>query len=330
MTDSSTQRAGVIGVGTMGQHHARVYSSLPEAELVGVADADEDRASEIAAEYSAEVYDVDALLDVVDVVSIAVPTEYHYDLAANCVEAGVDVLIEKPLVREPERGYDLVRAADEADVTLQVGHIERHNPVVATLQDIVPNLDIIAIEAERLGPRPDRHREITDSAVIDLMIHDIDVVLSLLGSDVASVDAVGAADGRHATATVEFDGGTVGTLTASRVTEQKQRTLSITAEDCYVTADFIDQTVQIHRQSVPEFIAEGEDVRYRHESVVENPAVDNTEPLKTELSSFLEASRNGSDPVVTGEDGVRALELAREINCEAFGDEQKTVQVVRK
>lgn len=325
MIDSSSQRVGVIGVGTMGQHHARVYSGLPGAELVGVADTNEQRAREIATSYAADVYDVDELLERVDAVSIAVPTEYHYGLATRCIEAGVDLLIEKPLVRDPERGRRLVREAERAGVTLQVGHIERHNPAVRTLQDIVLDLDVIAIEAARLGPRPDRNRQITDSAVIDLMIHDIDIVLSLLGEDVTSVNAVGAADGRHATATLEFESGTVGTLTASRVTEQKQRTLSITAGDCYVTADYIDQAVQIHRQSVPEFVAENGNVRYRHESVVENPAVDTGEPLKNELSSFLDASENGTDPAVTGQDGLRALELAREINCAAFGDEQVQV-----
>lgn len=162
------------------------------------------------------------------------------------------------------------------------------------------------------------------------MIHDIDVVRSLLGSPVGSIDAVGAAEGRHATATLAFEDGVVGTLTASRVTQKKTRTLSITAEDCYVTADYIDQSVQIHRQSVPEFVTNNGDVRYRHESVVENPAVDNGEPLKYELQSFIEASANGSEPSVTGEEGLRALEIAREINAAAFGDEQKAVPVMRE
>jgi predicted dehydrogenase len=244
----------------------------------------------------------------------------------ECIDAGVDILVEKPLVEEPEKGRELVRRADSADVTLQVGHIERHNPVVSTLEDIVPDLDAIAFEAERLGPTPDR--QIYDSAVIDLMIHDIDVVCSLFDGEVELVDAVGAADGRHATATLEVGNGIVGTLTASRVTQQKQRNLSLTADECYVTSDYIDQSIEIHRQSAPEFVAKNGDVRYRHESVVENPAVDNGEPLKYELSSFLDACRNGVEPAVTGEEGIRALELAREINETAFGDAKKTVQVI--
>jgi predicted dehydrogenase len=317
---------GVIGVGAMGQHHARVYNELPDAELVGVADADEEQAEKIATKYSTGTFDVEELVEQVDVASIVVPTAHHYDLATECIDADVDILVEKPLVEDPENGRELVRKAEQAGITLQVGHIERHNPAVSTLQDIVPDLDVIAFEAERLGPTP--NRQIYDSAVIDLMIHDIDVICSLFEADVESIDAVGAADGRHATATLEFEDGTVGTLTASRVTQQKQRKLTITAEECYVTSDYIDQSVEIHRQSVPEYVAKNGDVRYRHESVVENPAVDNGEPLKYELSSFLEACRNGVDPAVTGEEGIRAVELAQEINEKAFGDAKKTVQVI--
>jgi len=317
---------GVVGVGAMGQHHARVYSNLSEATLVGVADTDDGRANEIATRYATKHYGVDELIERVDAVSIVVPTAHHYDLAVRCIEAGVDVLIEKPIVEEPDRGRDLVSRAEGASVTLQVGHIERHNPVVSTLQDILPDLDVIAIEAERLGPAPDR--EIYDSAVIDLMIHDIDVVRSLFDATVDSVDAIGNANGRYATASLELDNGVVGTLTASRVTQQKKRSLTITAKDCFVACDFLDQSIKIHRQSVPEFIADDGSVKYRHESVVEHPAVSKGEPLEFELSSFLAACRNGAEPKVTGQEGIRALELAREINEKAFGSARKTVQVI--
>lgn len=326
MTGDKRLNAGVVGVGQMGQHHARVYNEIPGANLVGVADSDAERAEQIARKYSTEPHDVDELIERSDVVSIVVPTSFHYEIATKCIDAGVDILVEKPLVEHPEKGHDLIRQAKRAGVTLQVGHIERHNPVVSTLQDIAPNLNVIAVEAKRLGPTPDRR--IYDTAVIDLMIHDIDVVCSLFDSNVESVDAVGAADGRHATATLELADGTVSTLTASRVTQQKQRKLTITAEDCYVTCDYLNQSVQIHRQSVPEFVEDNGNVRYRHESVVENPAVENGEPLKYELESFLEASRNGAAPEVTGPEGIRALELARKINEKAFGNSEKTVQVI--
>lgn len=317
MTDDSTIRTGVIGVGSMGRHHARVYRELPGAALVGVADADEARATEIAVEYGTGAYDIETLLDRVDAVTIAVPTAYHYELANRCIDAGVDVLIEKPIVERPARGRELVSNAEAAGVTLQVGHIERFNPATRTLSEIVPDLNVIAIDTERLGPPPER--SIEDTAVMDLMIHDIDVVRSVLPGAIESVDAIGNHDGRHATATIEFDDGVLGTLTASRVTQRKVRRLTVTAAECYVTVDFIDQSVQIHRQSVPEYVTENGDVRYRHESVVENPAVENGEPLKAELRSFLAAAAGDREPMVTGEDGVRALTLAREINERAFG-----------
>ena len=326
MSNNEPVRAGVIGVGAMGQHHARVYNELCGCELVGVADADESRAGEIAAAYETDVFDIHELIGRTDAVSIATPTRYHYDLARRCIESETSILVEKPFVEDEHKGEELIEQAAEAGVTLQVGHIERFNPVTQTLQEIVPGLDVISVKAERLGPRPDR--QITDSAVTDLMIHDIDLICSLLDQPISTVTANGNTDGRYATATLEFEDDTIAKLTASRVTQQKIRTLTITAEECYVIVDYIDQDIQIHRNSVPEYVADDGDVTYRHESVIENPAVDNGEPLKRELGSFLEAVREGSEPRVTGEDGIQALELAKEINQKAFGSEHKTVGVL--
>ena len=325
---SSTEQiaAGVIGVGAMGQHHARVYNELCGCELVGVADADESQAQNIATEYSTTTYATEELIDRADAVSIAVPTAYHYDLAKQCIDAGTHILVEKPLVEEKRRGEELIDRAADAGVTLQVGHIERFNPVTETLQDVLHGLNVISITAERLGPQPDR--PIPDSAVTDLMIHDIDLICSLLDQPVSSVTAAGNAGGRYATATIEFDDA-IARLTASRVTQQKVRQLTITAEECYVVVDYLDQTVQIHRNSVPEYVVNDGEMRYRHESVIENPAVDTGEPLKRELRSFLETVREGGQPRVTGADGIRALEIATEINRNAFGSAHKTVEVLQ-
>ena len=307
-----TVRAGVVGVGSMGQNHARVYAELPEVELVGVSDVDLDRAGTIADRHGVEALELDALLDAVDAVSIAVPTRFHYDTAKACIERGVHVLVEKPFVDDPARGRELVDLAEARDVVLQVGHIERFNPAVVALREIAPDLDIIAVDAQRLGPPLDR--EIQDTAVMDLMIHDIDVVLDLLQGEVTARNAVGAKDGRYAVANMAFDDGAVCQLTASRVTQEKVRTLSISAQDCRVKVDYIDQTVEIHRSSVPSYANEEGTVRYRHENVVERLTVDRREPLKNELRSFVEAADTGSTPVVTGEDGLRVLEIARDID----------------
>jgi predicted dehydrogenase len=316
-------KAGVIGTGAMGGHHVRVYAEHQAVDLVGIHDVDHDQAVSVAEEYGIAALPLEALLARVDIVSIAVPTEYHYDIASQAIEAGVHVLVEKPLVEEPSRGEGLVQQAQEKGVVLQVGHIERFNPAVECVADIVADLDVIAIDAHRLGPPVDR--TISDSAVLDLMIHDLDVVCSLVDGDVTDVAATGTEDGEYATATVSFEGNVVGQFTASRVTQQKVRELSITAKECRVNVDYADQSVHIHRRSVPEYVEKDGDVRFRHESLVERPTVDNGEPLKREIDAFVEAVRDGTDPVVSGRDGLRALSLARQIDDLASGSKKQTV-----
>jgi predicted dehydrogenase len=198
---------------------------------------------------------------------------------------------------------------------VQVGHVERFNPAVAALSDILPGLDVIAVSARRLGPPVDR--DIDDGVVADLMIHDVDVVLSLVDADVASVSAVSPPDADHATATLAFADGTVADLTASRVTQRKVRRLDVVAAECLVSVDYLDQSVEIHRSSVPEYVRENGELRYRHEGVVERPLIDRREPLKRELEAFVAAATGDEPPQVTPDDAVAALELVREIEAAA-------------
>jgi predicted dehydrogenase len=305
-------RVGVVGVGSMGRHHVRVYSELPGADLVGVADADVRKAAEVAAEFGTTTYTQADLLDRVDAVSIAVPTEHHHAVARAALLAGVHVLVEKPFVADYSEGRDLVALARELDLVIQVGHIERFNPAVVALRDVVTDLDVIAVEAQRLGPPLDRY--VGDSVALDLMIHDIDVLVSLVDSPVVDVCAEVARDDQHITAMLRFENGTLGTLTASRVTQQKVRQLSVTATECRVNVDYIAQSIEIHRSSMPEYVETDDSIRFRNASVVERPTVENGEPLKHELSAFLEAVREGTEPVVTAEDGLRALEIARRVD----------------
>ncbi|WP_227354034.1 Gfo/Idh/MocA family protein [Haladaptatus salinisoli] len=310
---SEPVNAAVVGVGSMGRHHARVYSELPNVRLVGIHDVDEERAAEAARDHGTRAVSMETAVDEADVISIAVPTPYHYEMARKCIEGGVHVLVEKPFVADVDDGRDLLTRAEEAGVTVQVGHIERFNPAIRTLSEIVSDLDIIAIDAQRLGPPP-AGRAVDVSAVMDLMIHDLDVLLSVVDDDISSVAAVGTRDNRYASASIQFDGGVVAGLTASRVTQEKVRKLSITAENCRVNVDYTDQSVEIHRHSLPEYIEDNGDLRYRHESIVERPTVENGEPLKNELRSFVRSATTGATPVVTGEDGLRVLELARKID----------------
>ena len=315
-TNGTGLQVGVIGVGSMGQHHARIYDELPAAELVGVFDADTERAAEIADKHDAAAMEMDELLASVSAVSIAVPTQFHFDIAKRCLENGVAPLIEKPVVGDPEKGNELQRLAVEAGIPVQVGHVERFNPAVQVVNDIVEDLNVLAVDAKRLGPPP--NRQIDDSAVIDLMIHDLDIVLSLVDDETKSVNSAGVRSNRYGTATIDFESDTVATLTASRLTQRKVRKLEITAEECVVEVDYIDQSVEIHRQSMPSYIEEDEGVRYRHESVIERPTVPSAEPLKSELESFLEAVQTGTPPEVSLSDGVRALKLAQTIEENAL------------
>ncbi|QSG05402.1 Gfo/Idh/MocA family protein [Halapricum desulfuricans] len=324
MTDE-TLAAGVYGVGQMGSHHARVYEELPNVNLVGVYDSDSERAASVAADHGTSPRDPEDLFERVDVLSIAVPTAYHYDIAGRAIDRGIHVLVEKPFVETDGQAETLIEQSEDNGVVLQVGHIERFNPAVRTLQDVVADLDVIAVDARRLGPPLDR--DMGTGVALDLMLHDLDVVLDVLDVPVRSVTADGTEDGQYVTASVTFEDGVIGTFTASRLTQQKIRKLSITARSCKVDVDYIDRSVHIYRKSYPEFVEEQGSVRYRYENLIEQPMVGNGEPLKNQLESFTAAVRSGEEPVVTGEDGRRALALANRIEALA-ADEPEVPQNV--
>ena len=324
MGSAEPLRVGVIGVGSMGRNHARVYAELPTVELAGIADADADRAHEVAARHDARAMDRSDLIASAEAVSIAVPTAHHYPVARECIEAGVHVLVEKPFVAEPAEGRELASLADERGVAIQVGHIERFNPAIQALSEILSGKELIAIDARRLGSP--REREIKDGAVMDLMIHDIDVALSLVNEDLDLVNAVGTQGSRYVDAQLRFDGGVVASLTASRVTQRKVRELTITTRDAWIVVDYIDRSIEIHRQSSERY-EPSDDARHAtfhsrawrrgiesNEGIIEQPMVGGGEPLKEELAAFVDCVETGDEPAVTAEDGLRALEVARTID----------------
>ena len=308
-------RVGVVGVGSMGRNHARVYGELRDVELAGVSDHDADAAERVAAEFDTRATDLETLLDSVDAVSVAVPTAAHAPVVRSCLDAGVHALVEKPFVTDLAVGRELDRRAAELGLTLQVGHVERFNPAIRTAARIVEDLDVIAIDAKRVGPPVDR--EGRGDVVFDLMIHDLDIAASLVDGEPRTVSASATADGDYATASVDFDG-VVGTFTASRVTQQKVRRLGITARSCRVVVDYIEQSVEIHRSATPAYVEENGDLRHTTESVVERPMVESGEPLKAELGSFADAVRSGEPPVVTAADGLRSVELSHDVLAAAL------------
>jgi predicted dehydrogenase len=299
-------RVAVIGVGHLGRHHARILGALEGAALVGVVDAKADRAREIAAACgTVAVERASDLFGQVDAVSVAVPTESHLAVAMPFLERGIPVLVEKPLARDLSEADAMIAAAARAGVVLAVGHTERYNPAVAAAARhlAAPRF----IEVHRLGTFPERSLDI--DVVFDLMIHDLDLVLSLVRSEVASIEAVGVPvlTGRVdiANARLKFANGCIANITASRISRDRTRKIRFFQPDAYVSIDYAAQEVEMYR------LVRAEGAR----PVIDGGKLDvpREEPLKRELSDFLGAVREGRQPVVTGEDGRRALALAQRI-----------------
>jgi len=301
-----TLRVGVIGVGHLGRHHARILSSLPGARLVAVVDTIGGRAAEIATVNRTKAStDYRDLLGEVDAVTIAVPTELHREIALPFLEAGVPVLVEKPMTRSLGEADDLIAAAARTNVALAVGHTERFNPAVAAARERLT--DPRFIEVHRLGTFPERSLDI--DVVFDLMIHDLDVVLSLVKSDVDSIEAVGVPvlTGRVdiANARLRFANGCIANLTASRISRDRVRKIRFFQPMAYLSIDYAAQKVELWRLVTAK----------NGEPSIEGGDVDvtNEEPLKRELADFVDAIVSRRAPVVTGQEGRRALALAEAI-----------------
>ncbi len=298
-------RVAVVGVGALGQHHARVYASLPGVTLTGVFDIDAQRAGEVAARHGCRVFA--HLRDVVanaEAVSVAVPTVDHHRVSRALLESGKDVLVEKPMTKTLEEADDLIRLAEAAGAVLQVGHIERFNPAVDVLRAEVSAPRFI--EVHRLAPPTPRSLDI--DVVLDLMIHDLDIVLSLDGSEAVQVDAVGVpvlSDKIDiANARLRFASGLIANLTASRVSAEKVRKFRVFAPRTYISADFSAREAQVYRLV---------EVEGRPDIAITKGGAPEAEPLKRQLASFLEAVKTRLRPVVSGADGRRALALANTV-----------------
>ena len=313
-------RVGVAGVGHLGRHHARIYSELPSCELVGVHDTDESRRNSIASDFGVTAFaDLASLIEQADAVNIAVPTTAHHAAALQCLEGGVHVLVEKPIASTAEEASDIVRTARDRGLTLQVGHIERFNPAIRAALGVLSRPKFI--EAHRMGVFVPRGTDV--AVVLDLMIHDIDLILATVGSDVARIDAVGvpvlSSSIDIANARLGFADGCVANVTASRVSREKVRKIRFFQEDAYITVDCAEPRAQVFRrkdtsEETIRRVASGEIPGGLSDIVdrVDLP-LDDSEPLKLELESFVNAVSTGARPPVSGEDGLRALEVVLEI-----------------
>jgi predicted dehydrogenase len=299
-------RVAVVGVGYLGRHHARILSSLPAVELVAVVDTNAARAAEIAAAYGTRaLFDASELVGQVDAVTIAVPTEAHLAVARPFLEASTPVLVEKPMARSLAEADELIAAAAANDVVLAVGHTERFNPAVAAARPLVT--DPRFIEVHRLGTFPERSLDI--DVVFDLMIHDLDIVLSLVHAQVESVEAVGVPvlTGRVdiANARLRFANGCIANVTASRISRDRVRKIRFFQPAAYLSIDYAAQKIELWR------LVKGDGATPSIDGG-EVPVV-NEEPLLRELADFVDAVVSNRAPLVNGLEGRRALALAQQI-----------------
>ena len=295
-------KAAVIGVGHLGKHHARILASLPGVSLAGVVDVNRDRAAKIAAEYGTRAFGDVKEIDHLDVVVIAVPTERHAAVALPLIESGVHTLVEKPVTQTVQEADTLIAAAKRAGVVFAVGHSERFNPAVAAARPHIK--DPRFIEVHRLGTTPERSLDI--DVVLDLMIHDLDLILSVVASEVERVEAVGVPVLTPrvdiANARVRFHNGCIANLTASRISREAVRKIRFFQRDAYVSIDTAARDVEmwsvVPQAGAAPTIGGGK------------LAVNGDEPLKRELEDFIAAVRDRRPPGVSGEEGRAALALA--------------------
>ena len=329
---SDVMKVGVIGCGRMGRLHARVYSEMPQVRLVGVCDARADHAGATAEQHACAAFsDVDAMLEKVDAVTVAVPTKFHPDVASRCFAKRVACLIEKPLAGSVEEATRIVTGARESGTLVQVGHIERFNPAVRAMRklDIRPRF----MEVTRISPMT--FRSIDVGVVLDMMIHDIDIVLMLADSPVVDVRATGVSVIGEVedvcNARLTFANGCVANLTASRLAMKTERKLRVFSPNAYVSLDYQKRygivaartgNVDAIRDAVAKIrsgeISDLSDLNYADLVDIQELQIDDTEPLRAELESFVNAVRTKTRPDVTAEDGLLAVEIAARI-VEAVG-----------
>ena len=295
-------RVGVIGVGYLGQHHARIFSGLEGVELVGVADTETLKAGEIADKHGCKPFaDYTDLVGACDALSIVTPTTTHHAIAMVCLNAGKDLFIEKPITESLEEARDIIEAAEKNGLILQVGHLERYNPAIVAATGMIKAPKFI--EAERLSPFLGRGTDV--DVTLDLMIHDIDIVLSMVRSKVKEIRATGDSvmTGKIdvVKAWLEFESGCKALITASRLATEKSRKLRIHQEDSYISVDYQSQEVR-------RYFKHGTDISF---DVVKS---ENKEPLKEELRDFISCVQSRRRPLVSGNEALDALEVVLKIS----------------
>nr|WP_201786928.1 Gfo/Idh/MocA family oxidoreductase [Acidihalobacter prosperus] len=306
---SETLKTAVIGVGYLGRFHAQKYAALPEAELVAVADPNRGQAERVAEECGTRaVTDYRELLGAVDAVSVVVPTQLHHAVARDCLSHGIHVMLEKPMTTTVAEADELIALARERNLVLQIGHLERFNAAVLALNGVLDTPRFI--ESHRLAAFNPRGADV--NVVLDLMIHDIDIIQTLVRSPIDKIDANGVsvltAEIDIANARLHFENGCVANVTASRVSMKPQRKMRVFQNDAYISIDFQDKILSVHRKGEREIFPGIPEITSQ-ESLFES-----SDAIRDEIAAFLDAIRRDISPPVTGEDGRLALQTAIRIS----------------
>ncbi len=306
---------GIIGCGKMGQYHINVVNQSPFIELSGIYDLDKEKVEELSKKHGINAFQsIDSLIANSDAIIIAAPTKYHFELSMKCLSENKHVLVEKPMATSTDEAKQMVALANEKNLIFQVGHVERFNGAVQEIKNIIKSPRII--EARRLAPFNPR---ISDAGVVfDLMIHDIDIVLSLVKSKLKKIHAIGKKVKTDfedsATCILEFESNTIAIITSSRVTEEKIRTLSISDEDAYLILDYATQDITIHRQYASHTTLHGkEGLNYSQESVIERVMIHRDNPLKLEIEHFSNCILGKDSPIRKLEEELETLTIAQNI-----------------
>jgi predicted dehydrogenase len=298
-------RAGVIGVGHLGRHHARIYNELPWTRLIGICDIDRGNGREIAEWLNVKYFkNREQLFRNIELLSIATPTPTHYEIAKEALEEGLNVLVEKPITQRVEEAEEIIEIAKRNGLVLQAAHIERFNPAILAVEGIVK--DPMFIESHRIASFDSRGADV--AVVLDLMVHDIDICNKFVNKKIKKIDAIGvpvlSSNFDIANARIEFENGAIANLTTSRVAQKKERKIRFFQKDAYISVNYLAHSVDVYKRSMKNGVPRIEKVDIE---------IIPKEPLRAEIESFVKSVRNKTSPLVTGMDGKRAIEVAYQI-----------------
>ncbi|MBU1078379.1 MAG: Gfo/Idh/MocA family oxidoreductase [Spirochaetes bacterium] len=304
-------KVGIIGIGRMGQYHLNILNNLPEVQVVGISDINQDRMAELSYKFDVPGFDnYKKLIKKCDAIFIATPTSTHYEYAKECLDLEKHILLEKPMTTDIDQAKEIVQLSKKKSLILQIGHVERFNGAVQQLKKIIMNP--LYIESKRIGPYDPRVSDV--GVILDLMIHDIDILLNLIEDNVVEISAMGSSVFSTfediASVQLSFENGCNAHILAGRASQKRTRELSIMQKDSFIYLDYGTQDIEIHRMAKNAYLLTPEEIRYSQESFVEHLSVQKDNPLKLEILHFLECIKGKEKPYVANEIDIKSLTIS--------------------